>query len=128
MPERALPLSWRQAALSLEARLRELTGQAPERLDAQTIASCYPRRSWVAAWRVTVTFSDTIARQIDVVATAAFPLVPVRTALVEHPDFLTWPHVESDGVLCLLPNMAEVDPDDPSAVAENLLIRSIRLI
>jgi hypothetical protein len=27
----------------------------------------------------------------------------------------TWQHVENDGVLCLLPNMAEVDADDPSA-------------
>jgi sulfur-carrier protein adenylyltransferase/sulfurtransferase len=41
---------------------------------------------------------------------------------------MTWPHVESDGVLCLLPNMAECDPNDPFAVAENLLGRSIRLI
>ena len=41
---------------------------------------------------------------------------------------MTWPHVESDGILCLLPNMAECDPDDPSAVAENLLNRSIRLV
>ena len=128
MPEMALPLSWRQAALKLEARLREVTGQAPERLDAQTIDVCYPRRRWVAAWRVSVSFSDNVVRRIDVVATAAFPLVPVRTALVDHPGFMTWPHVESDGVLCLLPNMAECDPDDPSAVAENLLGRSIRLI
>lgn len=128
MLERALPLSWRQAALGLEARLRELTGQAPERLSAQVIDSCYPGRHWVAAWRVSVTFSDSVVRRIDVLATVAFPMVPVRTALVEHPDSMTWPHVESDGVLCLLPNMAECDPDDPSAVAENLLCRSIRLI
>jgi hypothetical protein len=75
-----------------------------------------------------VSFSDKVVRRIDVVATVAFPLVPVRTALVDHPGFMTWPHVESDGVLCLLPNMAECDPDDPSAVAENLLSRSVRLI
>lgn len=129
MPERVLPLSWRQSALRLEARLRELTGRAPERLDARTINSCYPRRDWVAAaWRVSVNFSDKVVRRIDVLATAAFPTVPVRTALVDHPEFMTWPHVESDGMLCLLPNMAECDPDDPSAVAANLLGRSIRLI
>jgi len=38
---------------------------------------------------------------IDVMATASFPSVPVRTALVDHPEFMTWPHVESDGVLLL---------------------------
>ncbi|WP_219340717.1 hypothetical protein, partial [Escherichia fergusonii] len=72
----------RQAALRLEATLRELTGQAPERLDRATIEICYPSRRWVAAWRVSVVFSDGVTRGIDVVATAAFPTTPVRTALV----------------------------------------------
>ena len=128
MPETALPLRWRQGALRLEARLRELTEQVPERLDAQAIARCYPRRRFVAGWRVGVTFTDGNLRRIDVVATVGFPSFPVRTALVDHPPFMTWPHVESDGVLCLLPNMAECDPDDPCAVAENLLNRSVRLV
>ena len=121
-------LRWRQAALHLEARLRELTGQVPERLDAGATARCYPRRPYVAGWRVGVTFADGNLRRIDVVATAGFPSIPVRIALVDHPPFMTWPHVESDGILCLLPNMAECDPDDPSAVAENLLNRAIRLV
>ena len=73
-------------------------------------------------------FSDGVARRIDIVVTAGFPTVPVRTALVDHPKFMTWPHVESDGVLCLLPNMAECDPDDPADVTANLLHRSVRLI
>lgn len=128
MPERALPLQWRTTALRLEAMLRELTGQAPERLDGATIGSCYPSRDWVAAWRVRVAFSDGVTRRIDILATGAFPTVPVRTALVDHPPFMTWPHVESDGILCLLPNMAECNPDDPTAVAANLLHRSVRLI
>jgi len=85
-------------------------------------------RSWVAAWRISVTFSDDVTRRIDIVATAGFPTVPVRTALVDHPEFMTWPHVESDGILCLLPNLAECDPDDPPDVAANLLNRSVRLI
>ena len=125
---KSLPLRWRQAALQLEARLRERTKQAPERLDARVMESCYPRHSFVAGWRVGVNFSDDVMRRIDVVATTGFPSVPVRTALVDHPPFMTWPHVESDGILCLLPNMAECDPDDPYAVAEDLLGRSVRLV
>ena len=128
MPETVLPLHWRRAALELEARLREVTGQVPERLDVRTTARCYPRRPYVAGWRVGITFPDGKLRRIDVVATVGFPSVPVRTTLVDHPPFMTWPHVESDGILCLLPNMAECDPDDPCAVAENLLNRSIRLV
>ena len=128
MPETVLPLRWRQAALRLETRLRELTGQVPERLDARAVHRGYPRHPYVAGWRVGVTFTDGIVRRLDVVATAGFPSIPVRTALVDHPPFMTWPHVESDGILCLLPDMAECDPDDPCAVAENLLGRSIRLV
>ena len=128
MPETAFPLHWRQAALRLEARLRELTGRPLERLDSQVIATCYPRRPYVAGWRVSVTFTDGKVRRIDVVATGGFPTIPVRTALVDRPPFMTWPHVERDGILCLLPNMAECDPDDPCAVAENLLNRSVRLV
>ena len=128
MPEATLPLSWRQAALLLEARLREVTEQVPERLDARAIDSCYPHRQYAAGWRVGVTFTDGIMRRIDVVATVGFPSTPIRTALVDHPPFMTWPHVERDDILCLLPNMAECDPDDPCTVAENLLNRSIRLV
>ena len=128
MPETVLPLHWRRAVLQLEARLREVTGQIPERLDARATARFYPRRRFVAGWRVGATFADEKSRRIDVVATAGFPSIPVRTALVDQPPFMTWPHVESDGILCLLPNMAECDPDDPCAVAEHLLNRSIRLV
>jgi molybdopterin/thiamine biosynthesis adenylyltransferase len=129
MPETLLPLGWRQAALRLEATLRERTGQAPERLDRATIASDYPGRGWiVAAWRISVAFTDGIARRIDVLAGAQFPTTPVRTALVDHPETMTWPHVESDGVLCLWSNATEWDPDDPAEVAMDLLHRSVRLV
>jgi len=129
MPNRILPLGWRQAALRLESTLRERAGQAPERLDPATIAGDYPGRGWiVAAWRVNVVFSDGVTRRIDVLAGAHFPTSPVRTALVDHPEPMTWPHVEHDGVLCLLPNLAEWDPDDPSEVAMDLLNRSVRLV
>lgn len=128
MPNAALTLHGEQAALRLEAHLRTRTGQAPERLNMAAMRRQYPRRRYVAGWRFGVTFSDDVPRRMDVVATAGFPVVPVRTALVDHPPFMTWPHVESDGILCLLPNMAECDPDDPCAVAENLLGRSVSLV
>jgi hypothetical protein len=124
-----LALNWRRAALLLEATLRERAEQVPERLDRATISSDYPGRDWiVAAWRINVVFSDGVTRRIDLVAGAQFPTTPVRTALVDHPEPMTWPHVESDGILCLLPNMAEWDPDDPSEVAMDLLNRSVRLV
>ena len=129
MPRDLLPLSWRRAALRLEATLRERAGQVPERLGEAAIAAYYPERAWiVAAWRISVVFSDGVTRRIDVVAGRQFPTTAVRTALVDHPEPMTWPHVEGDGILCLLPNMAEWDPDDSSGVAIDLLNRSVRLV
>lgn len=129
MPKDVMPLGWRQAALRLETTLRERAGQAPERLDRASIASVYPGRDWiVAAWRISVVFSDGVARRFDLVAGRQFPTTPIRVALVDHPEAMTWPHVESDGILCLLPNLAEWDPDDPAEVAMDLLHRSVRLV
>ena len=88
----------------------------------------YPRRRFVAAWRVAVCFSDSVVRRLDIIMTGGFPSAPVRTALVDHPPPMTWPHVEDDGVICLLPSMSEYDPDDPPAVAENLFGRSVSLV
>ena len=104
------------------------TEQDPERLHPREIKRRYPRRKFVAGWRIRTRFSDGNDRFIDIVVTNFFPNSSVRTALVDPPPFLTWPHVEDDGILCLLPNMAECDPDDPIAVAENILNRSMRLI
>ena len=65
LPEATLPLRWRRAALQLEARLRESTGQVPQRLDAHVMANCYPDRPYVAGWRIRVRFSDGIHRRIE---------------------------------------------------------------
>ena len=129
MRDRSRPLAWNRAALALEVRLRELAGQVPERVDPLELRRLYPIREWIAAaWRVTLPFSDGVDRRFDVVISQHFPVTPVRTILVDHPPPMTWPHVEHDGMLCLLPNLAEVDPDDPAAVAETLLRRSVRLV
>ncbi len=118
-----------EVAQNIETRLSELTGQTPEWLDASTMEEAYPRRElFTEGWRVAVRFSDGVVRRFDTIMTLGLPSVPVRTALVDHPPSMTWPHVESDGVLCLLSNIAECDPDDPAEVAENLFGRSVQLV
>ena len=117
-----------QVAVELEAFLNTLTKRDPKRLHAREIKRCYPHREFVAGWRICMQFSDGVTRSVDIVTNNQFPFSPVRTALVDRPPFLTWPHVERDGILCLLPNTAECDPDDPKAVTENLLNRSARLV
>lgn len=118
----------RRAVLDLEKHLRERTQQVPVRLNAKQIKEYSPRRSYIAGWRISITFSDEIIRDIDVLATEYFPAEQVRIALCDRSRFLIWPHVEEDGTLCLLPEIAEYDPDDPCAVAENLLNRAIQLV
>jgi molybdopterin/thiamine biosynthesis adenylyltransferase len=57
-----------------------------------------------------------------------FPRSAPRAALVDRPDFLTWPHVERDGVLCLLPGTAAVDPTNPAGAASVILGSACQLI
>jgi hypothetical protein len=51
-----------------------------------------------------------VTRRIDVVADSGIPDGTGPNGARRSSGFMTWPHVESDGILCLLPNMAECDP------------------
>lgn len=112
----------------VDERLAADLGIVPERLDAGRLRAAYPRRAFVDGWRIPVDCSDGQTRRIDLLIGSAFPAAYPRTALVDRPNNLEWPHVEGDGVMCLLPIHAEVDAGDPAAVAVNLLARSARLI
>jgi hypothetical protein len=121
-------LSFEVAVRLVNDRVREDLGAAVQTMDVGTIRAAYPKRRFVHGWRVPVACPDGEVRRIDLLLGPAFPSGYPRTALVDRPPYLEWPHVESDGVLCLLPIGAEVDPDDPAAVAANLLGRSARLL
>lgn len=96
-----------------------VAGLGGRRLTASELES-YPSRAPVAGWRLDVKFPDRI-RRLDVLADRAFPRTEPRVALVDRPDFLTWPHVDKDGVLCLLTGAGEVSPEDPGGVVSFLL-------
>lgn len=118
-----------EAAVRLvDQRLSDVFGTGFERLSAGRIRAAYPARRFVDGWRMPVECPDGEVRRFDLLITAAFPSGYPRTALVDRPDYLEWPHIERDGVLCLLPIGAEVDPEDPAGVATNLLGRSARLL
>lgn len=121
-------LGFERAVLRLEAALRKSLPTPPRRLDTDEIKSTYRQRKFERGWRIGMACSDGITRQIDLLVSRNFPAGYPRTALVDSPGQLVWPHVEHDGVLCLLPIMAEVDAEDPGAVALNLIGRSARLI
>lgn len=87
----------------------------------------YTPRSILTGWRLEVAFTDRM-RRIDVLIEAGFPWRAPLISLVDRPPHLTWPHIESDGVMCLLPGEAEVDAGAPAAVLRNLLGKAIELI
>jgi hypothetical protein len=78
-------------------------------------------------WQLKVRFPDR-ERRLDVLACALFPREPIKVALVDRPQFLAWPHVEKDGVLCLLPSSAEVDRLEPVAACAAVLNEACELV
>lgn len=72
-----------------------------QRLSSTELKSLYRRHDFVAGWRVPAKFGAE-SKRLDVLTTARFPFTLPRIALVNPPPFLTWPHVERDGLLCLV--------------------------
>lgn len=104
-------------------------GELPGGARPLTVADldAYAPRAFVTGWRMTVSFSDR-SRRVDLLVPPDFPWRTPRIALVDRPPFLTWPHVEQDGVLCLGSDGQEIDPFDSVSVAQRLLGEAARLV
>lgn len=113
------------AKAAVAARLVEL-GASAAPLALNDLAA-YSGRRFTAGWRMPVEFSDG-PRRLDLLLPAGFPWQAPRIALVDRPPFLTWPHVERDGVLCQTSNMLDVDPLDPAGVATYMLDDAVKLV
>lgn len=113
------------AIAAVEFELTQL-GQLPRRLDAKEL-SRYRGRSAVIGWRFELPF-DGGNRRIDVIIPHGFPSSPARVALVDRPPYMTWPHVEEDGVLCLAPDYATFSVDRPGDGVVWLLHEAATLI
>jgi len=72
-----------------------------QRLSSVELESLYRRHDFDAGWRIPAKFGSETKR-LDVLTTVRFPFTLPRIALVDPPAFLTWPHVERDGLLCLV--------------------------
>jgi hypothetical protein len=127
MPEPTSP-RWRAAVEQVRGRLRDILDVEPTPLDARALAAYHHRFRIASGWRILVDFGEREPRQIDVLIPDGFPSSRPQFGLVERPPFLTWPHIERDGSLCLLANMSEIDPDDPVGVVERLLGKSCALV
>ena len=114
-----------QALADTSAWVGNLPG--PSRLLSSAELASYVGRGFVAGWRLQVVFPDR-QRLLDILVEQRFPRAPARIALVDAPAFLTWPHIERDGLLCLLPGGGEVSHSAPTAVVANLIGEACKLI
>lgn len=87
----------------------------------------YDSRKPSGGWRLEVQFPDRM-RRLDLLLPDGFPRRPPQVALVDRPKFMTWPHVDEDGVLCLLGDHAEIDFTRPVEVASTLLSSAAELV
>lgn len=92
-----------------------------DRADVQTI-----RKGMVGGWRVKLEVTGG-PRIVDIMVPDAFPFQAPRIRLVDLPADEDWPHVESDNVLCLVPETASFDPDDPAGGVIALLNMVVEL-
>lgn len=113
------------AVAAVEARWEEL-GWQPRKLDRREL-SAYRRRAAEKGWRFAAEFPGGL-RRLDVLVSAGFPSTPARIALVDRPPFLTWPHVEKDGVLCLFSDTTTMSVDDPYDGVASLLDEAFAMV
>lgn len=118
-------MAFATAKTVVAARLADLAASSD--VLQQEELRAYAGRGIAAGWRMPVEFSDGV-RRIDLLLPAGFPWQPPRVALIDRPPFLSWPHIEHDGVLCLAPDMLDVDPYDPAGVVTYMLGDAAKLI
>ena len=110
----------------LRQYLHSLSGSQCE-LSSLVLKKVYPKRRVTLGWRLKVAFADRY-RTIDLLIDRRFPYTPPLIALVDRPPPLTWPHIEDDGVFCLLPSSTEIVSSAPVGVTQNLLSAAAQLI
>lgn len=115
------------ALASVDAWLSAQPGAARPLSPAELVS--YRARHFIAGWRIAVGFEAmSNALALNILADRTFPYSPVRIALADRTGGRGWPHVETDGVLCLVPNSASIDVDAPVSVVRNQLSDACSLI
>lgn len=84
-------------------------------------------RSLIAGWEFHVQ-TNLMVRRLRVLIDKRFPVSLPHFFLVDRPEFLTWPHIEEDGRLCLQADNKVLKPQCPEAVTGDLLGQAVDLI
>lgn len=117
----------RQVALfAVEADL-ERRGLLPIRLQPPELLPFAEKATdgWAIRWG----FSDGIVRQLGILVDDGFPFTFPRIAVMSpHQPLLSWPHLEENGLLCILNAESTLNTDDPAGVVDRIRKRAIDLI
>jgi molybdopterin/thiamine biosynthesis adenylyltransferase len=89
--------------------------------------AAYRGRDFTDGWRLKTDLPGH-AREFDLLVRRELPFMPPSVALAHPPPLLTWPHVEEDGLLCLLSNLATASHSNAADVARALLVDAYELI
>ena len=92
-----------------------------ERLAAHVLERYGERHGFTLGWCTKVNFSDGCRRELHVLVDGDFPYTAPRIAVADGPNVLTWPHLEPDGLLCVLPPDTAVSGENPVDVVEYVL-------
>ena len=79
-------------------------------------------------WKLGVDFGDGREHVLAVVLPEGFPYEAPRIAVLDAPPILSWPHLEEDKLLCVLPATTAADPERPAAQVRDLLHEAIQLV
>lgn len=126
MPERtSIVMRLREEGISKVDSFLTSVCQA-RRLPLSEIAA-YEGRSLIAGWEFHVEIG-LVARRLRVALDSRFPLSLPNFFVVDRPEFLTWPHIEEDGRLCLRADNKVNKPDRPAEIVGVLLGQAADLL
>ena len=112
------------AALQLEEWLRGFQNVRP--LSRDECAGYHPR-SIESGWELDLSDDPAIGSTITVLLPESFPYARPLIA-TSSKQFLVWPHIEEDGVICTLPLSATFNPYDPLAVTQYVLNEAAEVV
>lgn len=107
-------------------RLQVHLQQLGVKLDAVELQK-YRLRNVTHGWKLPVTFDGGLKEILYVLLDRDFPFSRPLIG-VDSARFLHWPHVESDGILCALPDSSTFDPFAPVALLDRLLGEAAALV
>lgn len=117
---------WSAAKLEIKDWLLSV-GATLRPLQCEEISS-YRIPILIDGWRINIPYDNKMTLEVDFLLTNDFPWSKPKISLINRPPFRTWPHIESNGLLCLIPSSATLVVDDPVAMSKIVLNEAIKLI